>query len=171
MKKGFKNGFPISTDVLSLASVLEDKYSIPEYQRPYEWNENNIDQFLESIISGFKDGAFNVFFGTIQIDKREESIDKGRIDIVDGQQRLISFLLLLKVVSENYNLDFLYEDTIRNDSNDMLYKALRASEKEINEMQGNLKDRFLLNKNLLYKKTKQLFDNRTPSFIRGCFCI
>ena len=47
------NLFPIHSREKSLRQVLEDKYSIPAYQRPYEWNEKNIDGFLESVLEGF----------------------------------------------------------------------------------------------------------------------
>ncbi len=94
-----QNGFPIKSDVKSLGAIINSdiRYRIPEYQRPYEWTENNIDEFLNSIIDGFKASTQGrpVFFGTIQFDIRD-----GKIDIVDGQQRLTTFLLLLSVIRE-----------------------------------------------------------------------
>ena len=43
--------FPIHSEEKKLKQVLEDKYLIPAYQRPYEWNEKNIDDFLDLVIN------------------------------------------------------------------------------------------------------------------------
>ena len=87
--------YPIKSDVVSLESVLCGKYRIPIYQRPYEWGEKNIDDFLESIFNGYEDSK-PIFFGTIQFNKEDENIEI--LDIVDGQQRLTTFLLYIYVL-------------------------------------------------------------------------
>ena len=51
-----------------------------------------------------------VFFGTIQLDKNDET---GRWDLVDGQQRLTTFLLLISILREkNQNKAMEYYDSI-----------------------------------------------------------
>ena len=104
-------GFPIDSKVLGLREVIKvnekERYSIPIYQRPYSWEEKNIKDFLESIFDAFKEvnkkdcktNAKPVFFGTIQLDRNKE--DKNTLDIVDGQQRLTTFLLFLDVLQRN----------------------------------------------------------------------
>lgn len=75
----------------SLASFT---FHIPAYQRPYSWGEDQIDEFLKTIIDGFNDGSLK-FFGTMQfVDKKEKGFD-----VVDGQQRLITMKLFLYVLS------------------------------------------------------------------------
>ncbi len=80
--------FPINSEVVGLQDVLEGKYRIPVYQRPYEWDERNIDDFLSSIFDGFKEktdgelGRKPVFFGTIQLN--HENKNDVVEDIVDG---------------------------------------------------------------------------------------
>ena len=104
-------GFPIDSKVLGLREVIKvnegESYRIPIYQRPYSWEEKNIKDFLESIFDAFKEvnkkdcktNAKPVFFGTIQLDRNKE--DKNTLDIVDGQQRLTTFLLFLDVLQRN----------------------------------------------------------------------
>ena len=59
------------------------KYVIPVYQRPYSWNESNIDDFLQTIIDGFYKNEMK-FFGTMQFN----------VDKVDGvKTRYQSFCL------------------------------------------------------------------------------
>lgn len=100
-------GFPIDSKVLGLREVIKvnegEEYNIPIYQRPYSWEEKNIKDFLESIFDAFKEvnnkNAKPVFFGTIQLDRNKEN--KNILDIVDGQQRLTTFLLFLDLLQRN----------------------------------------------------------------------
>ena len=103
-------GFPIDSKVLGLREVIKvnegESYRIPIYQRPYSWEEKNIKDFLESIFDAFKEvnkkdcktNAKPVFFGTIQLDLNK---DDNTLDIVDGQQRLTTFLLFLDLLQRN----------------------------------------------------------------------
>ena len=99
-------GFPIDSKVLGLRDIIKERYRIPIYQRPYEWAEKNINDFLNTIFEAFSTksevdaGKYekSVFFGTIQFNK--ETKDANILDIVDGQQRLTTFLLLLDVLKK-----------------------------------------------------------------------
>jgi hypothetical protein len=92
--------------VLGLRDIIKERYRIPIYQRPYEWAEKNINDFLNTIFEAFSmksevnAGKYekSVFFGTIQFNK--ETKDANILDIVDGQQRLTTFLLLLDVLQK-----------------------------------------------------------------------
>ena len=99
-------GFPIDSKVLGLRDIIKERYRIPIYQRPYEWAEKNINDFLNTIFEAFstknevdaKTCVKPVFFGTIQFNK--ENRDDNILDIVDGQQRLTTFLLFLDVIQK-----------------------------------------------------------------------
>ena len=103
-------GFPIDSKVLGLRELIKvnegEGYSIPIYQRPYSWEEKNIKNFLESIFDAFKEvneekckaNVKPVFFGTIQLDRNK---DDNTLDIVDGQQRLTTFMLFLDLLQRN----------------------------------------------------------------------
>ena len=99
-------GFPIDSKVLGLRDIIKERYRIPIYQRPYEWAEKNINDFLNTIFEAFstknevdaKTCVKPVFFGTIQFNK--ENKDDNILDIVDGQQRLTTFLLFLDVIQK-----------------------------------------------------------------------
>ncbi len=140
--------YPIKSDVVSLESVLCGKYRIPIYQRPYEWGEKNIDDFLESIFNGYEDSK-PIFFGTIQFNKEDENIEI--LDIVDGQQRLTTFLLYIYVLKnknderdiEDYDFNFIPND----------YKELLKSyvTKNLNVKDSN--NKYIDNMIMLEKKT------------------
>lgn len=86
------------------------KYNVPEYQRDYSWGKEELKSFEASVyraINGEK-----VFMGTVQFSK--ESADEDAYDIVDGQQRMTTFILLLKALDENVTSTFNGCFTIKN---------------------------------------------------------
>ena len=78
--------------------------SIPVYQRPYKWTEKNAIQLLDDIVDAKGANRERYRVGTLILNRRcrEGSCS---YDIVDGQQRIITFSLLLSAFGEN--VDFL----------------------------------------------------------------
>lgn len=75
---------------------IEEQYIVPPYQRPYSWDIEHCSQFYTDIFNSFKDNQ-DYFIGNIIISQGENN--KDYFEVVDGQQRLITILLLLKVLS------------------------------------------------------------------------
>lgn len=80
------------------------KYVIPIYQRPYSWTDEQIRKFLSDIFSSYWGNEGHVaeepmFIGTMQLSEKNGNNEQ---DIIDGQQRLTTFLILLKVLSDSY---------------------------------------------------------------------
>ena len=72
-----------------------DIFRIPEYQRAYSWNTSNCDKLWQDIESYIEQDAEEpYFFGTIIIDCSKD----GYLNLIDGQQRTTTFLLLLKAM-------------------------------------------------------------------------
>ncbi len=72
-----------------------DIFRIPEYQRAYSWNISNCDKLWQDIESYIdQDAEDPYFFGTIIIDCSM----KDYLNLIDGQQRTTTFLLLLKAM-------------------------------------------------------------------------
>ena len=72
-----------------------DIFRIPEYQRAYSWEISNCDKLWQDIESYIaQDAEDPYFFGTIIIDCSKE----GYLNLIDGQQRTTTFLLLLKAM-------------------------------------------------------------------------
>ena len=77
-------------------------FRVPEYQRTYDWNEENIKRLLEDCLNGFyylsrpKNEESYTFLGTIILvkEKSEPSFDGSSLSVVDGQQRLTTLSLL-----------------------------------------------------------------------------
>ncbi|MCL2146735.1 MAG: DUF262 domain-containing protein [Synergistaceae bacterium] len=78
---------------------------IPDYQRPYKWTGRNIAYLLGDIENAIHDAKKNQNFsyriGTIILHKAAEN-DVERYGIVDGQQRIISLVLLQLFLDKSY---------------------------------------------------------------------
>jgi uncharacterized protein with ParB-like and HNH nuclease domain len=91
----------IKIDLRGIASILKDKNSfVPKYQRSYAWKEENVEHFLQDIGTAINNGASEYFLGSVVISEKEE----GRPEIVDGQQRLATTMILLSAIRDYFFL-------------------------------------------------------------------
>lgn len=85
----------LSPEIKSVSQILQlEKLSIPLYQRPYKWTIKNVVQLLDDIFANYNKTSYRL--GTIVIHKDSE--DHGTLNIVDGQQRTITLLLIAKSI-------------------------------------------------------------------------
>lgn len=68
------------------------QFAVPKYQREYAWGKNEALEFLDDLRS-YAESNGNLFLGTLIFDVSEQ--DRNRIQVVDGQQRITTILLLL----------------------------------------------------------------------------
>lgn len=86
------------------------KYIIPIYQREYSWGGEQISRFVRDIFRGFWGTeeektilAEPMFIGTMQLSfKKYISSNEYEQDVIDGQQRLSTFLCLIKYLKLCY---------------------------------------------------------------------
>lgn len=99
----------LSVDQKNIRLLLSDKkadFLIPDYQRPYAWTEEECQTLWEDIFSFAipEDDAtkFNseeeYYLGPIVTFKN----DKGKLEVIDGQQRLTTIMLLLRAFHVSY---------------------------------------------------------------------
>lgn len=98
-------------EIKSVNKLLKMKLDIPDYQRPYKWDIQNIDELLLDITNAIRDAdryktEFKYRIGTIILHKREDGI----YDVVDGQQRIISLVLLKQCIEPEFNCTILEKD-------------------------------------------------------------
>ncbi len=72
--------------------------TIPEYQRPYKWTVKNTNQLIDDILLHQEKSKYRL--GTMVVHD-----NNGELEIVDGQQRFITILLIAKVLSDGNFLD------------------------------------------------------------------
>lgn len=103
LKCGVCNFYEVITEVEKarnlMTTISEDsKWIIPSYQRGYKWEKeqfvefkNKLEEFIESSSSK------NKYFGQIILHSNAE----GDFEIVDGQQRLTTFMILAKLIIDS----------------------------------------------------------------------
>jgi len=70
-------------------------YVVPDYQREYIWGEKQIIQLLDDINDERDDNKLSEYFvGTVIV----SPTDAKHIDVIDGQQRLTTFFLILVAI-------------------------------------------------------------------------
>lgn len=88
----------ITFRVQSISDVLGNKnLNIPEYQRPYKWERRQIRNLFYDIREAIDSNKSEYRLGSIILHNK----DAENMDIVDGQQRLISISLFLYCVDKD----------------------------------------------------------------------
>ncbi|GAA7144073.1 hypothetical protein HpBGD45_05320 [Helicobacter pylori] len=101
-----------------LQDILKDKlyYQIPIYQRPYQWTEENCEKLLDDLFFNYEDDRESDYFcGSLVLIAISEDSKVKTYDVVDGQQRLSTFILLAKVLATLYSerLDPEYQEFLQ----------------------------------------------------------
>ena len=101
----------ISVKVKTVAEVFSvTNLKIPDYQRPYKWGRKNIRDLFYDIRKAIDDNFDEYRIGSIIL----HSKDTNNIDIVDGQQRLLSLALLYNLIQAD-NLPIGASNLLSND--------------------------------------------------------
>ncbi|WQT62327.1 DUF262 domain-containing protein [Helicobacter pylori] len=106
-----------------LRNILKDElyYQIPIYQRPYQWTEENCEKLLDDLFFNYEDDRESDYFcGSLVLIAISEDSKAKTYDIVDGQQRLSTFILLAKVLAT------LYSERLTEESKDYLQESLNG---------------------------------------------
>ncbi|OOF80491.1 hypothetical protein BKG92_10450 [Rodentibacter ratti] len=82
--------------IKSVREILKEKknLSIPDYQRPYKWQTKHVQQLIEDLCFHYKAKNEQKYrIGTVIVHNNGD-----KVDIVDGQQRITTLLLILKQI-------------------------------------------------------------------------
>ncbi|GAA7072358.1 DUF262 domain-containing protein [Helicobacter pylori] len=114
-----------------LATELSAYYQIPMYQRPYQWTEKNCEKLLDDLFFSYECYKESDYFcGSLVLILISEDSKAKTYDIVDGQQRLSTFILLAKVLATLYDKDLNEEDEDYKINRGFLEKSLGDTDKE-----------------------------------------
>ncbi|MBR2215166.1 MAG: DUF262 domain-containing protein [Selenomonadaceae bacterium] len=99
----------LNIDQQTIRALFSDRktdFLIPDYQRPYAWGENECQTLWDDLrlfafpnddCNNFDSDRDEYFLGPIVMFKNE-----GKMEIIDGQQRLTTLMLLLRAFYERY---------------------------------------------------------------------
>ena len=71
-------------------------FNIPIYQRSYSWDKDNLQDFLTDLVNQYKDRKY--FLGSFLFHINGTREEFTVIDIVDGQQRLTTFIIFIQTL-------------------------------------------------------------------------
>lgn len=158
--------------IWSVDHLLEQNIIIPSYQRPYKWGNKNIRELIldiqKSIEEARKYPNFKYRVGTVIL-YRESGTEL--YEVVDGQQRLLSFLLLKLCLDPNLKCELLsttkFSDKVTQRNLNENYKIIRewfssvddATKAAFNKALGDTLEVVVLTVNEL-SEAFQLFDSQ-----------
>lgn len=119
--------------------IAKINLTIPNYQRPYKWTSKNAIQLLDDIINAKNENKETYRVGTLILHK-----DDNLFNIVDGQQRTITFSLLLKALDTNSRINFLEQNLVANPFNTRnIPNNFRTLERRIQNMDDREREQLL----------------------------
>jgi uncharacterized protein with ParB-like and HNH nuclease domain len=87
--------------LLNLEKIFENRFfEIPDYQRGYSWEKRQVNDLIEDIerLIQQKDNKYMHFTGTIVASRKKSN--QQVLEIIDGQQRLLTLLILINSIYE-----------------------------------------------------------------------
>ncbi|MGL2417708.1 DUF262 domain-containing protein [Helicobacter pylori] len=149
-------------------------HQIPIYQRPYQWTEENCEKLLDDLFSSYEyykeSGYFCGSLVLIVINTDSET-NAETYDIVDGQQRLSTFILLAKVLAT------LYDKDLKPTSRELLEKSLGDIDGEkrerlhFNAMGLNAKDDFVYALEHFNDSQASKNKNNKNNYLKNAICL
>lgn len=91
--------------IMSIDDLLQMNLQIPDYQRPYKWSIKNMRELFEDISNALREAEkykdYEYRIGTVILHKEGHAFQ-----IVDGQQRITSLVMMKHYLSGALNKDF-----------------------------------------------------------------
>ncbi|WQT13326.1 DUF262 domain-containing protein [Helicobacter pylori] len=155
-----------------LEDILKDKlyYQIPIYQRPYQWTEENYEKLLDDLFFNYEDDRESDYFcGSLVLIAISEDSKVKTYDIVDGQQRLSTFILLAKVLADLYNgLDPEYLEYLQASWKDRYTERKRLS---FNTIGSNAEDDFAYALEHFNDSQASKNKNNKNNYLKNAICL
>ena len=130
------NGESFKPDKLTVRELLTNSYNfytIPEYQRPFKWKREQIEQIIQDMKESMDTGEY--FIGSIILIKKPEGFD-----VIDGQQRLTTLTLILSAFYHKYKANELKKCLVDDDKNRFRIKIAPRVEQRNEFQEGFLRD-------------------------------
>jgi len=114
----------IQSEKKDINSIFSDFwFLIPEYQRSYVWNDDNINDLLDDLWFAWQNKSDNEYFlGSLVLKRTRESAFT-EFEVLDGQQRLTTLFILMAVIRDltnNKQLKETCKERIRQEENEFV---------------------------------------------------
>lgn len=118
----------IQPQYLPLSKLLDGRlFRIPEYQRAYSWTTRQREDLFEDLLKTHAKGKEESHFMAAVVCLRQETLELGTdefqvMDVVDGQQRITTLIVLLKSLCLALNPEDRGADKLSNELQELLVK-------------------------------------------------
>ncbi|WRA87878.1 DUF262 domain-containing protein [Helicobacter pylori] len=145
-------------------------HQIPIYQRPYQWTEENCEKLLDDLFFNYEDDRESDYFcGSLVLVKSDPNSKTETYDIVDGQQRLSTFILLAKVLADlNNGLDPEYLEYLQESWKDRYTERKRLS---FNTIGSNAEDDFAYALEHFNDSQASKNKNNKNNYLKNAICL
>lgn len=89
---------PQAKSIRQIFGDADSYYQIPDYQRPYSWKTEQIEQLWDDVYTAMEINQETYFLGALIL----TNSGGGYFEVVDGQQRLTTLTILLCVIRDLY---------------------------------------------------------------------
>ncbi|MGB6327430.1 MAG: DUF262 domain-containing protein [Halarcobacter sp.] len=148
----------LEAEIKNIKKILvndESFYQIPDYQRPYSWDKDNLSDLIDDLVNSYQNNKDeNYFCGSLVLVNIEND---SRFDIIDGQQRTTTFTIMACVFRDLYfsKLHAKAKDYINNSIQDKYDENKRKLKFLTNEKyQIDFEETVL--KKIIFKETKHI---------------
>jgi len=112
---------------LTVSKLLQGRlFRIPEYQRAYSWRQRQREDLFKDIVEAHRSGREHFMATVVALARARRLIaaeEYSVVEIVDGQQRITTLVILLKALEISLNADDKTETKIKSDIADLLIKG------------------------------------------------
>ena len=149
----------IKSEKLLIKEIFSMWFSIPDYQRPYVWETDHVSELLEDLEFAMTEKReFYYFLGSFVFQSKAVSRNGQYVkenDLLDGQQRMTTILLLFAVI----------RDLVKED----LTKVIETESGKDDKNVKNLRDAITVCQNFIYQEAKPIM--RIPEQTRLDFAL
>ena len=92
----------IKSNKVKLMDIFSERFwfVIPEYQRSYVWENDNIMELLDDLFFAYENKPENEYFLGSLVLKKLDNESFPEYEVLDGQQRLTTFFIMLAVLRD-----------------------------------------------------------------------
>lgn len=100
----------ITFDNLNLDKAYKNYYNVPDYQREYVWKREEVEQLMSDITEAYLTAKDKDYF----VGSTVVFLNQGARELIDGQQRMTTFYILLCVLKHIYKQNGIDVQMIQN---------------------------------------------------------
>ncbi len=149
------------TSIKKFFESIKEEIIIPHYQRDYMWEERQVNQLMSDLFYtielNIKGVKYNHFLGNIVL----TTSDEANLSLVDGQQRLTTFMLLFNAINEQYGnesnelMNIIYTHESKLKLNQKKYIRNTIEEQFDSNEKETIDNKISINTNIMRKTIKE----------------